>query len=162
MPASRVHAVHRDEQQQQPGAQKPTKRLAGNAALSFSLPAGSRRPPRQEPNAVFAAHPISSRLRISRIDGSQTAQAEQLEMERKAQMQQSAKRSGRKLPAKLTRRSPPRGKHIDVQTEQHRGAYGQAHRGGRRRADRRLYGSAAAPIFIPMKTGVDGDSDLRG
>jgi hypothetical protein len=94
--------------------------------------------------------------------GPQTAQAEQLEMERKAQMQQSGKRSGRRLPAKPDTPEPTEGrKHIDVQTEQYLEEL----------TDRPVevdvdtqtdafMDQLPAPIFIPMKTGVDVETQI--
>merc|ERR1719502_342197 len=83
-------------------------------------------------------------------------------MERKAQMQQSAKRSGRKLPAKPDTPEPTEGrKHIDVQTEQYLEEL----------TDRPVevdvdtqtdafMDQLPAPIFIPMKTGVDVETQI--
>ena len=83
-------------------------------------------------------------------------------MERKAQMQQSAKRSGRKLPAKPDTPEPTEGrKHIDVQTEQYLEEL----------TDRPIevdvdtqtdafMDQLPAPIFIPMKTGVDVETQI--
>ena len=93
---------------------------------------------------------------------SQTAQAEQLELERKAQMQTSATRSGRKLPPKPDTPEPTEGrKHIDVQTEQYLEEL----------TDRPVevdvdtqtdafMDQLPAPIFIPMKTGVDVETQI--
>lgn len=83
-------------------------------------------------------------------------------MERKAQMQNSAKRSGRKLPPKPDTPEPTEGrKHIDVQTEQYLEEL----------TDRPVevdvdtqtdafMDQLPAPIFIPMKTGVDVETQI--
>jgi radial spoke head protein 3 len=89
-----------------------------------------------------------------------TAQAEQLEMERKSQMQKSAKRT--KLPPKPD--TPPAAdgrKHIDVQTEQ----YLEELTDRPIEADTETQTDAfmdqlPAPIFIPMKTGVDVETQI--
>ena len=90
----------------------------------------------------------------------QTAQAEQLEMERKAQMQRSTKRP--KLPPKPDTPEAVDGrKHIDVQTEQYLEEL----------TDRPVevdvdcqtdafMDQLPAPIFIPMKTGVDVETQI--
>jgi hypothetical protein len=90
-----------------------------------------------------------------------TAQAEQLEMERKAQMQQSNQRRP-KLPPKPDTPEPQEGrKHIDVQTEQYLEEL----------TDRPVevdidtqtdafMDQLPAPIFIPMKTGVDVETQI--
>jgi len=89
-----------------------------------------------------------------------TAQAEQLEMERKAQQQRSLKRP--KLPPKPDTPDPTEGrKHIDVQTEQYLEEL----------TDRPVevdidtqtdafMEQLPAPIFIPMKTGVDVETQI--
>merc|ERR1719271_304691 len=89
-----------------------------------------------------------------------TAQAEQLEMERKAQMQRSGKRA--KLPPKPDTPPATEGrKHIDVQTEQYLEEL----------TDRPVevdvdtqtdafMDQLPAPIFIPMKTGVDVETQI--
>jgi len=89
-----------------------------------------------------------------------TAQAEQLEMERKAQMQRSQKRP--KLPPKPDTPPATEGrKHIDVQTEQYLEEL----------TDRPVevdvdtqtdafMDQLPAPIFIPMKTGVDVETQI--
>ena len=89
-----------------------------------------------------------------------TAQAEQLEMERKSQMQKSAKRA--KPPPKPD--TPPAAdgrKHIDVQTEQ----YLEELTDRPIEADIETQTDAfmdqlPAPIFIPMKTGVDVETQI--
>ena len=89
-----------------------------------------------------------------------TAQAEQLEMERKSQMQKSAKRT--KVPPKPD--TPPAAdgrKHIDVQTEQ----YLEELTDRPIEADTETQTDAfmdqlPAPIFIPMKTGVDVETQI--
>ena len=89
-----------------------------------------------------------------------TAQAEQLEIERKAQQQRSLKRP--KLPPKPDTPEPTEGrKHIDVQTEQYLEEL----------TDRPVevdidtqtdafMDQLPAPIFIPMKTGVDVETQI--
>jgi len=89
-----------------------------------------------------------------------TAQAEQLEMERKAQMQRSKKRPS--LPPKpATPEAVDGRKHIDVQTEQYLEEL----------TDRPVevdvdtqtdafMDQLPAPIFIPMKTGVDVETQI--
>jgi len=89
-----------------------------------------------------------------------TAQAEQLEMERTAQQQRSLKRP--KLPPKPDTPDPTEGrKHIDVQTEQYLEEL----------TDRPVevdvdtqtdafMEQLPAPIFIPMKTGVDVETQI--
>ena len=89
-----------------------------------------------------------------------TAQAEQLEMERKSQMQTRAKRT--KPPPKPD--TPPAAdgrKHIDVQTEQ----YLEELTDRPIEADIETQTDAfmdqlPAPIFIPMKTGVDVETQI--
>ena len=89
-----------------------------------------------------------------------TAQAEQLEMERKAQMQSAKRRPT--LPPKPDTPEPTEGrKHIDVQTEQYLEEL----------TDRPIevdvdtqtdafMDQLPAPIFIPMKTGVDVETQI--
>jgi len=89
-----------------------------------------------------------------------TAQAEQLEMERKAQMQRSQKRA--KLPPKPDTPPATEGrKHIDVQTEQ----YLEELTDRPVEVDMDTQTDAfmdqlPAPIFIPMKTGVDVETQI--
>merc|ERR1719460_3471308 len=83
-------------------------------------------------------------------------------MERKAQMQNSARRSGRKLPPKPDTPPATEGrKHIDVQTEQ----YLEELTDRPIEADIETQTDAfmdqlPAPIFIPMKTGVDVETQI--
>merc|ERR1719460_3485226 len=83
-------------------------------------------------------------------------------MERKAQMQNSARRSGRKLPPKPDTPPATEGrKHIDVQTE----PYLEELTDRPVEADVDTQTDAfmdqlPAPIFIPMKTGIDVETQI--
>ena len=91
----------------------------------------------------------------------QTAQAEQLEMERKAQLSSSGGKR-RKLPPKPDTPEATEGrKHIDVQTEQYLEEL--TDRPVEVDADMQtdaFMDQLPAPIFIPMKTGVDVETQI--